>query len=102
MPSLVQRVAAYIRRHSPMRAGERVAVAVSGGADSIALLRILLELREEFGIVLSVVHFHHGIRGDAADADEAFVAALAGAHDLELHLQHGDARGHSRENKISL
>jgi tRNA(Ile)-lysidine synthase len=85
-----------------MNAGERLAIAVSGGADSVALLRVTLELRIELGIVLSVAHFHHGIRGLAADADAAFVAELAGAHDLELYLDRGDARDYSRQKKISL
>jgi len=62
-----------------------VGVAVSGGADSVALLLLLLELREKLGIVLSVVHFNHKLRGKASDADEAFVAKLAVKHGLEFH-----------------
>ena len=58
-------------------AGDRVCVAVSGGADSTALLRILLARREELGIVLSVLHVEHGLRGTAAIADAEFVVALA-------------------------
>jgi tRNA(Ile)-lysidine synthase len=69
--------------------GQRIAVAVSGGADSVALLRRLLEERPS--IVLSVVHVHHGIRGAAADQDAAFVAGLAAAHDLPFHLHRTDA-----------
>lgn len=85
-----------------MRAGERVAVAVSGGADSVALLRILLELRDALGIVISVAHFHHGIRGADADADEAFVADLARTHGLEFHLDRGEAPAHAEKGNISL
>jgi tRNA(Ile)-lysidine synthase len=96
------RVSNYIRARSLMRAGERVAVAASGGADSVALLRILLELRGELGVVISIAHFHHGIRAAEADADEAFVAELAKIYDLELYLERGDAREHSRQKKISL
>jgi tRNA(Ile)-lysidine synthase len=58
-------------------AGDRVCVAVSGGADSTALLRTLLARREELGIVLSVLHVEHGLRGQAAADDAAFVRALA-------------------------
>lgn len=58
-------------------AGERVCVAVSGGADSVALLRALHSRRGDLGIVLSVVHVEHGLRGDAAKADAQFVAELA-------------------------
>lgn len=71
--------------------GQRIAIAVSGGADSVALLRRLLEERSKLGIVLSVAHVHHGIRGEDADADAAFVEALATAHDLPFHLRRVDA-----------
>jgi tRNA(Ile)-lysidine synthase len=62
-----------------LRAGERVCVAVSGGADSTALLLALVEANAEkqaLGIVLSAAHVHHGLRGAEADADEAFVREL--------------------------
>jgi tRNA(Ile)-lysidine synthase len=68
-----------------MRPGDRVGVAVSGGADSVALLLLLLELRQKLGIVLSVVHFNHKLRGRVSDADEKFVAKLAAKHGLEFH-----------------
>ena len=68
-----------------MRPGDRVGVAVSGGADSVALLLLLLELRQKLGVVLSVVHFNHKLRGKASDADEKFVAKLAAKHGLEFH-----------------
>ena len=67
--SLAQRVLSHIRRQELLRAGDRVGVAVSGGIDSVALLRLLLELRRELGIVLSVVHFNHKLRGAESDAD---------------------------------
>jgi tRNA(Ile)-lysidine synthase len=60
-------------------------VAVSGGADSVALLLLLLEMRERLGVVLSVVHFNHKLRGKASDADEQFVKRLAAKHGLEFH-----------------
>lgn len=82
--------------------GERVAVAVSGGADSVALLRGLLEFREELGVVLSVAHFHHGIRGADADRDQQFVARLAQQFDLEFHLGSGNAPQYASEHKVSL
>ncbi|WP_254062371.1 tRNA lysidine(34) synthetase TilS [Acidobacterium sp. S8] len=60
------------------RPGMRLGVAVSGGADSVALLKSLYVRRQELGLVLTVLHVHHGIRGEEADGDAAFVAALAG------------------------
>ena len=90
MQQLAQSVREYIRRHHLLKAGDRVGVAVSGGADSVALLRLLLELRQELGIMLSVVHFNHKLRGTEADADEQFVAELARRHKLEMHCESGD------------
>src|SRR5216683_5009701 len=80
-----QRALRFSEKHKMLRAGDRVGVAVSGGADSVALLLLLLELREKLGIVLSVVHFNHKLRGKASDADERFVAKLAVEHGLEFH-----------------
>ncbi len=98
----LQAMLAYIRRHGLMRPGDRVGVAVSGGADSVALLRLLLEARAELGVVLSVVHFNHKIRGAEADADEQFVRELAGQHGLEFHCDSDDVPAFAEENKLSL
>ncbi len=70
--------------------GQRIGIAVSGGADSVALLRCLLEHRPKLGIVLSVVHVHHGIR-EASEEESAFVAALAATYNLPFHLHRTDA-----------
>ena len=70
-----------------MRAGDRVFAAVSGGADSVALLCLLLELRSELGVVLSVAHVNHKLRGEESDEDERFVARLARQHGLELDIR---------------
>src|SRR5438552_6615206 len=90
------------RWRQTFRPGERVAVAVSGGADSVALLRLLLELRAELGIVLSALHFNHKIRGAEADADEAFVKALAAAHGLELRATCEDVPAYAQAQRMSL
>ena len=77
---LTERLFEHIRRQELLHAGDRVGVAVSGGIDSVALLRLLLELRHELGIVLSVVHFNHKLRGAESEADQEFVANLARDH----------------------
>jgi tRNA(Ile)-lysidine synthase len=102
VPDLKEKVLAYIGAHSLLAPGDRVAVAVSGGPDSVALLRILLELRRELGIVLSVAHFNHRIRGVDSDADERFVAELAKLHGLELHTGCGDIPAYARQSKQGL
>jgi tRNA(Ile)-lysidine synthase len=85
-----------------LRAGMRVAVAVSGGADSVGLLRALVEAAPEIGLVLAVAHVHHGIRGTDADADARFVAALALELGLEFYLHRVDTLGVAREKKQTL
>jgi tRNA(Ile)-lysidine synthase len=100
--SVLQPVLSYIRERALIRAGDRVAVAVSGGADSVALLRILRDLRPELGIVLAVAHFNHGLRGEQSNADEAFVADLARHHGLQFFVGHGDVRDHALTSKLSI
>ena len=66
--------------------GKTWVVAVSGGGDSVGLLRVLHQLAGSLGLRLSVAHLNHGVRGEAACADAAFVAALAGSLDLPFVL----------------
>lgn len=99
---VIDKVHRYIRELGLICPGERIAVAVSGGADSVALQRVLQELRGELGIVLAVAHFNHRIRGPEADADEQFVRELAGRFDLEFYCESGDAPAWARDHKISL
>lgn len=91
-----------LTRAGMLRAGERVGVGVSGGADSVALLMLLLELRGEMGIVLSVAHLNHKLRGAASGADEKFVAKLAAKHGLEFHVESVDVAARARREKTNL
>jgi len=100
--SLKQQLLANLKKHEMLRPGERVGVAVSGGADSVALLLLLLELREKLGIVISVVHFNHKLRGKASDADEAFVAKLAAKHGLEFHSASADVAKKAKDERANL
>ncbi len=82
--------------------GDRVCVAVSGGADSTALMRTLLAQREALGIVLSVLHVEHGLRGQASNEDAAFVRALAEQFDLACGVVRVDTRQRMAEHKESV
>ncbi len=77
-------------------------MAVSGGADSVALLRLLLELRRELGIVASAVHFNHELRGAESDHDQQFVTELAQSCGIELRSGRGDVRQRAVEAHLSL
>jgi tRNA(Ile)-lysidine synthase len=70
--------------------GLRLAVGVSGGADSVALLRALHQQSRELGLVLHVAHLHHGLRGAEADADLEFVRSVAAGLNLPFHSHHVD------------
>ena len=74
---LLDRVVHTIERHRMFTPGDRVAVAVSGGADSVCLLHVLLELAPRWNLTVSVVHVNHNLRGDASRADAEFVRSLA-------------------------
>ena len=95
-----EKVLRYIRDKGLLKAGDRVVIAVSGGADSVALLRLLLELQTDLGVVLAVAHFNHGLRGEDATADEAFVAELARQHAMEFFASRADVREHALRNKL--
>ena len=74
---MLERVRKTITRYNMLPRGGRVAVAVSGGADSVCLLHVLRELAPAFDVSLSVAHLNHQLRGAESDADERFVAGLA-------------------------
>jgi tRNA(Ile)-lysidine synthase len=95
-------VLSYIQNHELLQPGNRVGVAVSGGADSVALLRLLLDLRLDLGVVLSVVHVNHQLRGAVSDADEQFVSRLATEHELDLHVTTRNIAAHAKQNGLSI
>ena len=99
---LEQTLLETIRRTRSMDPGDRVGVAVSGGADSVALLRLLENLRGELGVTLLVLHFDHALRGAESDADARFVAELAGNAGLEFVSERADVAGEAKGNGWNL
>lgn len=83
--STAKTVAALPLNLSQLKPGMRVAVGLSGGADSVALLRALAERSSELGLVLHAAHLHHGLRGDEADGDLEFCRELAGRLQIPFH-----------------
>ena len=76
-----------------------ILVALSGGADSVALLALLIDYAEKTGAPLSVAHVNHKLRGADADADADFCRALAERYQLPFYLLEVDVRGLAVENK---
>ncbi len=98
MSRLAETVAQFLRRHQLLSEGGLVLVALSGGPDSVALLRLLLELRDSrtLDVRLHAAHLNHGLRGAEADRDEAFCRRLAEKFGLPIEVEHADVAA-SRE-----
>lgn len=79
-----------------LKPGMRLAVGLSGGADSVALLCALVEQGRELGLVLHTAHLHHGLRGAEADADLEFCRDLAAKLDLPFHESRVDTAAEAR------
>ena len=77
-------------------------IALSGGADSVALVHLLHSSREQLNLKLTAAHFHHGIRGAAADQDAAFCRELCASLQIPLIEEHGDVPLYAAENGMGL
>lgn len=99
---LEQKALCALRQYFLFSQGDRIAVGVSGGADSVALLRFLAALRPQFGWDLVVCHIHHGLRGAEADRDECFVRALAEQLGLPCAVSRIDAAALALRDHISV
>ncbi len=100
--SLRQQVQETIRRYQMLQAGERVLVAVSGGADSVGLLHLLCALSDELGIELAVAHLNHQLRGEQADQDEAYVRRLCADWGLPCYVTGENVGEQARRKGLSL
>lgn len=83
---MLNKVSAFIRSHNMISPGDRVICAISGGADSVALLWAMYLLREKFSITVEAVHYNHGLRGEESLRDQAFVQEICQRYDIPLHL----------------
>ena len=83
---MINKVKKFCRQKELLRRGDRVLVGLSGGADSVCLFLILLELAKEWNLTLLPVHIHHGIRGEEAERDVAFCEALCKEYGLECRV----------------
>src|SRR5262245_20497926 len=103
LSKLARRVRRTIRQRRLLAAGDRVAVAVSGGSDSVALAWLLRDLaavsRWE---VAGLIHVNHQLRGTESDADEAFCRALAGRLGWPVHVERVDVAARMRARRESV
>jgi len=90
-----------IEKHKLLGKGDKVLVAYSGGADSTALLALLLDLREEYSIELALAHFNHLLRRSAME-DERFVISAAQKYNLPLYLRREDIRDYAKKQGLNV
>lgn len=100
--SLEKRVLEYIHRHRMLASGDKLVVAVSGGADSVCLLHLLFKLRNKLKIDLHAAHLNHLLRGDEADEDACYVVRLAERLDIPVTAGRRDVREYQSRQRLSL
>ena len=100
--NMEEKVFSYIEQYRMIEAGDQVIVGVSGGADSVCLLKLLSKWKESWGISLKAVHVHHQLRGKEADEDEAFVRRLCEGEGIVCQVFHEDVQGIANREKTGL
>lgn len=96
-----QKVRKYVQNLHMIEKTDRVVAGVSGGADSICLLFILLELQKELGFSLLAVHVNHQIRGESADEDQSYVEAVCQEQGVELVVCTEDVPAYAGVHKLT-
>lgn len=98
---MLHKVIAYIQQKQLLSQGDRIVAGVSGGADSICLLHVLLQLRREYDLTLQVVHINHGLRGEEAERDERFVREFCASKEIACSCFYYDVRKIAKEEGMS-
>lgn len=86
---MLNKLLSFIRRYDMVQPGDSVVCAVSGGADSMALLWGMYLLRDKLQLRLSAAHFNHGLRGEESDRDEAFVRTFCEGYQIPFYCGRG-------------
>lgn len=87
---MLNKLVTFLRRYDMVRPGDQVTCAVSGGADSMALLWAMYLLKEKLEISLSAAHYNHGLRGEESDRDEAFVRDFCQSYGIPFFSKKGN------------
>ncbi len=89
---MLNKLSAFIRQYDLVQKGDTVICAVSGGADSVALLVAMYLLKDKLAITLKAAHYNHGLRGSESDGDQAFVEELCRQYEIPLHIGQGSVK----------
>ena len=99
--SLAEKIRAYMEKENMAPRGSGILAGVSGGADSVCLLALLVRIREEMDWRIGAVHVNHGLREEAGE-DAAFVRALCAAWDVPFFLKEEDVGKKAEEWRLSV
>ena len=99
---MIQQVLSFIESHHMIESREHILVGVSGGADSVCLLRILDVFRKKWDCRLSVIHIEHGIRGEESIQDAEFVKTLCETYKIPCYVYACDVIKFAKERKMSV
>ena len=102
MSQFLQRAATEILNRKLLSRGQKILIAVSGGADSMVLLHVLVSIAKENRWQISVAHFNHQLRGRASDADEKFVRLAAKKLRLEFFSGGAEVKAFAVQSKLSI
>lgn len=97
---MIAKVLDYIKKYRMIEENDTIVAGISGGADSVCLLFMLLKIREKLPFRLAVVHVNHGIRGEAGE-DAAFVQKICGKYELPFYLTEVRLKEYAKENGLS-
>lgn len=99
---MTEQVIEWIKAEKLIAQGDCVIAGVSGGADSVCLLRLLLEIQKKLDFTLEAVHVEHGIRGEESREDAAFVRALCDSFRVPCHIYAVDVPSYAEEKGLGL
>ncbi len=99
---MIEKVRKYIEQYQMINRGDTIILGISGGADSVCLLFVLLELCEEYELNLMGVHVNHNLRGDEALRDQEFVETICKEHQVPCEVISVDVRREAQKRKRSL
>jgi len=97
-----QKVIKFIDENQLLSRGDKVLLALSGGADSVFLLSFLQKFKRRFGIEIKAFHLNHQLRGRAANQDEKFCADFCSHRDIKMLIVTRDVKAYAKKMKISL
>lgn len=97
---MIKKVLEYVKKYQMIKSEDTIVAGVSGGADSVCLLFMLLEMQKQIPFSVEVVHVNHGIREDAAE-DACFVRDLCASRNIPYSLVEENVRERAKEHGVS-